>query len=96
MSTLDKYFTKLSYLSTIEDVLMQFHKISRSALDEEDFYSEFGTSKEFYEENEDYRKLVDDLEKFRKKVEPELVEMLLRVLKLREKYVGEKINQDKI
>ncbi|WP_285119663.1 hypothetical protein [Lactococcus petauri] len=77
----------MSYLSTIEDELMKAHRISRSVLDEESFYSEFGTSKEFYEEDEEYRNLVDDFKKLQREIEPEVVELLTRVLTLRKKYI---------
>lgn len=84
---LDKYFTKMAYLSTIEDELMKVHRISRSALDEESYYSEFGTSKEFYKEDGEYRNLVDDFKKLQRKIEPEVVGLLTRVLALRKKYI---------
>ncbi|EKF52502.1 hypothetical protein C426_0077 [Lactococcus garvieae DCC43] len=66
---------------------MKVHRISRSVVDEESFYSEFGTSKEFYKEDEEYRNLVDDFKKLQRKIEPEVVGLLTRVLTLRKKYI---------
>lgn len=86
---MSKYFTKLFYLELIEEELMRIHRIVRDACDDEGFLSEFGTSKEFCEEDEEYRNLVRDFEELGRKIEPEVLDLLDRVLTLRKKYIKE-------
>lgn len=86
---MSKYFTKLFYLTSIEEDLMRIHRVVRQAFDEDSLLSEFGTSREFYEADEEYRHLVDDFEELERKIEPEIVSLLSKVLIIRKRYIEE-------
>ncbi len=86
---MSKYFTKLFYLESIEEELMRIYRIVREPCDDEGYFSEFGTSKEFCEEDEEYCNLVHDFEELERKIEPEVLDLLDRALTLRKKYIKE-------
>lgn len=85
----DTYFTKLYYLTSLEDELTHIHRVVRQSCDQEAFLIGFGTSKEFYEEDAAYRHLVDNFEKLERAIEPEVVELLHRGLRLCKKFLKE-------
>ena len=82
-----KYFTKSFYLKSIEEDLMRIHRVIGELLNDEDFILEFEFLEEFYEEDEDYRNFINDFKELGRKIEPEVVDLLDRVLTLRKKYI---------
>lgn len=73
---------EIQALSSLETDILRAYK-SVKGVEEGDFYSTFGNEKELYENNFNYKQIVDDWEELQKEVIPKVLHLYQKTLALR-------------
>ncbi|MDG4977333.1 hypothetical protein [Lactococcus lactis] len=83
---------EIDVVTSLEDKIRRGYLVVRN-VNGENYNSSFGTAKYLYENNTEYKQLVDEWEQIQKEISPRVLMLVMKVLNLRAGWNIEEMNK---
>lgn len=83
---------EIDVLTSLEDEIRRVYLVVRN-VNGENFNSSFGTAKYLYENNTEYKQVVDEWEQIQKEISPRVLMLAMKVLNLRASWNLEELHK---